>query len=251
MSDDDPEHNLFDHHSRPRWKGHQHPVSNPHFDFSNKHVLVTGGTSGIGKAIATAFSDAGAEVIAVGLPEFDVTDATSIATLMARVNDLDILVNAAGVIRRDEEFQPDVFAQVLDINLTGAMRMCTAARPHLANSGGAIVNIASMLTFFGGARVPAYSASKGGIAQLTRSLALAWASEGIRVNAIAPGWIATPLTQALQDDPARSAQLLGRTALARWGKPEEVAGPVMFVCSEAASFITGAVLAVDGGYSAA
>jgi len=226
-------------------------VSNPHFDFSNKYVLVTGGTSGIGKAIATAFSNAGAQVTAAGLPEFDVTDPTSIATLMARVSQLDILVNAAGVIRRDEEFQPDVFAQVLDINLTGAMRMCTAARPHLSKSRGAIVNIASMLTFFGGARVPAYSASKGGIAQLTRSLALAWASEGIRVNAIAPGWIATPLTQALQDDPARSAQLLGRTALARWGKPEEVAGPVMFVCSEAASFITGAVLTVDGGYSAA
>ena len=226
-------------------------MSNPHFDFSNKQVLVTGGTSGIGKAIATAFSDAGAQVIAVGLPEFDVTDPTSIAALMAGVNELDILVNAAGVIRRDDEFQPDVFAQVLDINLTGTMRMCAAARPYLSKSHGAIVNIASMLTFFGGARVPAYSASKGGIGQLTRSLALAWASEGIRVNAIAPGWIATPLTQALQDDPGRSAQLLGRTALARWGKPEEVAGPVLFVCSEAASFITGTVLTVDGGYSAA
>ena len=100
-------------------------MSNPRFDFSNKHVLVTGGTSGIGKAIANAFSDAGAQVTAAGLPEFDVTDPNSIATLMARVNELDILVNAAGVIRRDEEFQPDVFAQVLDINLTGAMRMCT------------------------------------------------------------------------------------------------------------------------------
>src|SRR6478609_11845725 len=100
MPDDDPEHNLLDHHSRPRWKGHQYPVSNPHFDFSNKHVLVTGGTSGIGKAIATAFSNAGAQVIAAGLPEFDVTDPTSIATLMARVNQLEILVNAAGVIRR-------------------------------------------------------------------------------------------------------------------------------------------------------
>jgi NAD(P)-dependent dehydrogenase (short-subunit alcohol dehydrogenase family) len=170
---------------------------------------------------------------------------------MSGISDLDILVNAAGVIRRDEEFDPGTFADVLDINLTGTMRMCVAARPFLARNRGSIVNIASMLTFFGGARVPAYAASKGGIAQLTRSLALAWAAEGIRVNAVAPGWIATPLTQSLQDDPARSAQLLGRTPLGRWGRPEEVAGPVLFLCSDAASFMTGAIVAVDGGYSAA
>jgi NAD(P)-dependent dehydrogenase (short-subunit alcohol dehydrogenase family) len=155
------------------------------------------------------------------------------------------------VIRRDEEFETATFEQVLDINLTGVMRMCTAARTHLTRTRGSIVNIASMLTFFGGARVPAYAASKGGIAQLTRSLALAWAADGIRVNAVAPGWIATPLTQALQEDPVRSGQLLGRTPMARWGRPEEVAGPVLFLCSEAASFMTGAIVPVDGGYSAA
>ena len=221
------------------------------FDFSSKSVLVTGGTSGIGKAIAAAFEAAGATVIAAGLPGLDVTDEKSIAALFQDVTSLDYLINAAGVIRRDEEFDPATFAQVLDINLTGTMRMCVAARSLLAERHGAIVNLASMLSFFGGARVPAYSASKGGISQLTRSLALAWAAEGIRVNAVAPGWIATPLTEALQKDEARSAPLLSRTPMARWGRAEEVAGPVLFLCSEAASFITGAVLTVDGGYSAA
>jgi NAD(P)-dependent dehydrogenase (short-subunit alcohol dehydrogenase family) len=160
-------------------------------------------------------------------------------------------VNAAGIIRRDEEFDPEIFEQVLDVNLIGTMRLCTAARPHLVRTRGCIVNVASMLSFFGGPRVPAYSASKGGVAQLTRSLALAWAPEGIRVNAVAPGWIATPLTAALQNDPSRSAPILARTALGRWGRPEEIAGPVLFLCSEFASFMTGAVIPVDGGYSAA
>ncbi|MBV9266574.1 MAG: SDR family oxidoreductase, partial [Acidobacteriaceae bacterium] len=112
-------------------------------------------------------------------------------------------------------------------------------------------NVASMLSFFGAARVPAYSASKGGVAQLTRSLAIAWASDGIRVNAVAPGWITTRLTQALQNDPRRSAELVSRTPMGRWGRPEEIAGPVLFLSSEAASFMTGAVVPVDGGYSAA
>jgi NAD(P)-dependent dehydrogenase (short-subunit alcohol dehydrogenase family) len=138
---------------------------------------------------------------------------------------------------------------VVDVNLTGAMRVSAAARPLLAEGGGAIVNLASMLSFFGGGLVPGYAASKGGIAQLTKSLAIAYARDGIRVNAIAPGWIETPLTDALRADPERSQAIVDRTALGRWGKPEDLVGGVLFLCSPAAAFITGAILNIDGGYS--
>jgi NAD(P)-dependent dehydrogenase (short-subunit alcohol dehydrogenase family) len=218
-------------------------------EFKGKTALVTGGATGIGLAIARALESAGTTVIAAGIPELDVTSHESVAAFTEGITRLDILVNCAGIIRRDEEFEMPVFEQVIDANLNGVMRMCTACKPLLAASRGSIVNIASMLTFFGGPRVPAYSASKGGIAQLTRSLAVAWAPDGIRVNAVAPGWIRTPMTQALQEDTARSAALLARTPMGRWGRPEDVAGPVLFLCSESAAFVTGAVLPVDGGYS--
>ena len=221
------------------------------FDFSGKTAVVTGGTSGIGAAIGAAFAAAGAMVVAAGLPVLDVTDSTAVDALFASLDRVDFLVNAAGVIRRDAEYELPVFAQVMDVNLLGTMRCCMAAKAKLAESRGAVVNVASMLSFFGGPRVPAYAASKGAIVQLTKSLAVAWAAEGIRVNAIAPGWIATPLTQSLQDDPARSAGLIERTPMKRWGKPEELAPLVLFLCSESASFMTGAVVPIDGGYSAA
>jgi NAD(P)-dependent dehydrogenase (short-subunit alcohol dehydrogenase family) len=152
------------------------------------------------------------------------------------------------VIRRNAEHEPEVFADVIDINLNGSMRVCTAAREKLKQRKGCIINTASMLSFFGGGLVPGYSASKGGIAQLTKSLAIAYAPDGIRVNAVAPGWIATQLTQALQEDRTRSEAILSRTPLGRWGEPADVAGPVLFLASDAARFVTGVVLPVDGGY---
>ena len=234
---------------------------------SERKILVIGGSSGIGAAIAQAFATNGDHVIATGVTkeeverawvqseqnkisfqQLDVRDGNVVQDCIDEIDSLDVLVNCAGVIHRNAEHQPEVFADVIDINLNGSMRVCNAAREKLKQSKGCIINTASMLSFFGGGLVPGYSASKGGIAQLTKSLAIAYAPDGIRVNAVAPGWIATQLTQALQEDSRRSEAILSRTPLGRWGEPEDVAGPVLFLASDAACFVTGVVLPVDGGY---
>jgi NAD(P)-dependent dehydrogenase (short-subunit alcohol dehydrogenase family) len=234
---------------------------------SKRKVLVTGGSSGIGAAIAQVFASNGDLVVATGatkeeveraqvqsestaisFQELDVRDGIAVQACIDEIDSLDVLVNCAGVIRRNAEHEPEVFADVIDINLNGSMRVCTAAREKLKQRKGCIINTASMLSFFGGGLVPGYSASKGGIAQLTKSLAIAYAPDGIRVNAVAPGWIATQLTQALQEDRTRSEAILSRTPLGRWGEPADVAGPVLFLASDAARFVTGVVLPVDGGY---
>jgi NAD(P)-dependent dehydrogenase (short-subunit alcohol dehydrogenase family) len=211
--------------------------------------------------------EAGYEVTATGISEeqvsgvalmqhlavvkLDVTSQDSVDAVLAGFDSLSALINCAGIIfRGGAEFDLNNFQKVIEVNLTGTMRMCVGARPMLAAARGAIVNTASMLSFFGGPQIPAYTGSKGGVAQLTKALAVAWASEGIRVNAIAPGWIATELTRPLVEDEARSAALLARTPMGRWGTPEDVGGVAVFLCSEAARFITGAILPVDGGYAA-
>ena len=234
---------------------------------SERKILVIGGSSGIGAAIAQAFATNGDHVIATGVTkeeverawvqseqnkisfqQLDVRDGNVVQDCIDEIDSLDVLVNCAGVIHRNAEHQPEVFADVIDINLNGSMRVCNVAREKLKQSKGCIINTASMLSFFGGGLVPGYSASKGGIAQLTKSLAIAYAPDGIRVNAVAPGWIATQFTQALQEDSQRSEAILSRTPLGRWGEPADVAGPVLFLASDAACFVTGVVLPVDGGY---
>jgi NAD(P)-dependent dehydrogenase (short-subunit alcohol dehydrogenase family) len=237
--------------------------------FAYKHVLVTGGTNGIGLGAALAFRDLGATVTATGATEedviaarsdpahdhilfaqLDVRDSKAVKMAVGRFGQLDVVVNAATVARRNSEYDPDIFAEVMAVNLVGMMRVCAAAKPKLVAARGSIVNIASGLTYFGGPRVPGNSSSKSGVGQLTKTLAAAWAVEGIRVNAVAPGWIATPATQEIRDDETRNKPIMTRTPMGRWGTTEEVAGGVIYLSSPAAAFVTGTILSVDGGYHA-
>jgi NAD(P)-dependent dehydrogenase (short-subunit alcohol dehydrogenase family) len=233
--------------------------------FQGRGVVVVGGTSGIGAAVAERFAALGARVTVAGLDsaeaprslaamarvvELDVTRGDDLERFLGGLDDLRVLVNAAGVIHRNDEYRPEVFARVLEVNLTGTMRACVSARPLLRRAGGCVVNVASVLSFRGGPAVPAYSASKGGVLQLTKALAVAWAPEGVRVNAVAPGWIRTGLTAELHQDPDATRRVVERTPMGRWGEPADVAGAVAFLSGPDARFVTGVVLPVDGGYLA-
>jgi 2-dehydro-3-deoxy-D-gluconate 5-dehydrogenase len=247
------------------------------FRLDGRVALVTGGDKGLGQAMATALAQAGADVAIVsrsgqgdatlaaitaagrrGLAlTADLGDPTVAEPIVAQVvrelGRLDILVNNAGTIRRADAATTDLadFTAVLDVNLVGVWAMSQAAgRVMLEQGGGKIVNIASVLAFQGGIRVPAYSASKHAVAGLTKALANEWAARAINVNAIAPGYMATDNTQALRDDPQRSQQLMERIPARRWGQPDDLAGAVVFLASPASDYVHGHILVVDGGWLA-
>lgn len=238
-------------------------------DLQNKTALVVGGTSGIGLATVRRLLEAGCAVKATGVSlaevqscqddsglgvvdfaVLDVGDSAAVTAYFSGLSRLDILVNSAGIGRGASEFTEEGFLRTLEINLFGTMRCCYAARELLAASAGCIVNLGSVMSTFGSPTAPAYASSKGGVVQLSKSLAVAWGKEGVRVNAVAPGWTDTPMTRGMSADVERNARVLGRTPLGRWGQPEEIAQGIVFLCSPAASFISGALLPIDGGYTA-
>lgn len=250
-------------------------MTNP-FDLSGKVAVVTGANTGIGQAIALALAAAGADIAAVGrTPAGDTVakahalgrkaeivsaDLSTIEPVgrvveetVAKLGGLDILVNNAGIIRRADavDFTEEDWDAVIDTNLKSVFFLCQAAGRHMiANGGGKVINIASMLTFQGGIRVPSYTASKSGIGGLTKLLANEWATKGVNVNAIAPGYIATNNTAALQADEVRNKSIVDRIPAGRWGDPSDLGGAAVFLASRAADYVQGHILAVDGGWLA-
>lgn len=231
--------------------------------FAGQRAVVVGGTSGIGAGTALRLASLGADVLALGLDargqhsptherircaELDVTDEAGVRAALSRESSIHLLVNCAGISRDREEYELDVFEQVLSVNLTSIMRACATAIPALIRTQGSIVNVASMFSTFGSADRPAYAASKGGVVQLTKSLAQAYAPAKVRVNAVAPGWIATPLSQGPRRDAAASQKIVDRIPLGDLGMPADVADAIAFLASPAARYITGITVPVDGGY---
>ncbi|HYC94628.1 MAG TPA: 2-dehydro-3-deoxy-D-gluconate 5-dehydrogenase KduD [Sphingomicrobium sp.] len=246
------------------------------FDLSGRVAVVTGANTGIGRGLAVALAEAGADVALVGRTPAEETadkirgegrraaiigaDLSTIEPVqevvertVAELGGLDILVNNAGIIRRADalEFSEEDWDAVIDTNLKSVFFLSQAAARHMVGQGrGKIINIASMLSFQGGVRVPSYTASKSGVAGLTRLLANEWAARGINVNAIAPGYIATNNTAALQADETRNRQIMERIPAGRWGQPSDLGGAAIFLASSASDYIHGHILAVDGGWLA-
>lgn len=248
------------------------------FRLDGKNALVTGSRRGLGAAIAVALAEAGANVgchgrsedcgsaperiRALGRKTFyfsgDLADAAVCTALFEKTlvefGSVDILVNNAGAIRRAPaaEYPVESWEELLAVHLTAVFRLSQLAGKHMLQrgAGGKIVNIASVLSFQGGVLVPAYSAAKGGLAQLTKALANEWAAKKINVNAIAPGYMVTDNTTAIRSDPERSRQLLERIPAGRWGEPNDVAGAALYLCSAASDYVHGHVLVVDGGWLA-
>ena len=246
------------------------------FDVADRKAIVTGATRGLGHGMAEALMEQGAEVVVFGSGEnaarvaeafqtrglrchglaVDLADDASRRDAFDRALEklggrLDILVNSAGVQRRhkSEAFPLDDWSAVIEVNLTAVFALCQmAGRVMLAQGHGKIVNIASLLSFFGGYTVPAYAASKGGIAQLTKALANEWASRGVNVNALAPGYMATDMNSALIADAGRNAEISARIPAHRWGTADDMKGPLLFLASSASDYVNGAVIPVDGGY---
>jgi len=246
------------------------------FDLRGRTAIVTGANTGIGQGIAIALAQAGANIAGVGRSDMSETAAAvtqagarfhaisaDLSTIepVARILDetlaafgrLDILVNNAGIIRRADsvDFTEADWDAVIDTNLKTVFFLSQAAGRHMiAQGGGKIVNIASLLSFQGGIRIPSYTASKSGLAGLTRLLACEWAAKGVNVNAIAPGYFVTNNTTALRDDPQRSADILARIPAGRWGNPSDIGGAAVFLASDAAAYVHGTVVPVDGGWLA-
>lgn len=246
------------------------------FDLTGKKAIVTGAGGGLGGGMAEALAEYGAEVLLMDVservheraqslrdrgfaahaaiadlctrPQVERAFADALDTLGGRI---DILVNAAGIIARHkcEEFPIEDWESVININLTTTFSLSQlAGRIMLANGYGKIINIASMLSYFGGYTVPAYAASKGGVAQLTKALANEWAGRGVHVNALAPGYMDTDLNARLINDPVRNHEILARIPAGRWGKAEDMKGAVVFLASHASDYLDGSIIAVDGGY---
>src|SRR5580692_5281543 len=235
----------------------------PDFSVVGKHVLISGGAGTIGGAFAKAFLDHGAHVIVADLAapkdgtdpriryeQLDVRDDAAVEGLAARVEKIDVVIHCAGRLARWEEYKPEVFKDILDIHLVGNLRLANAFRPHLKASGGCLINIASMYSYFGAPHVPAYGAAKAGVVSLTKSLAISFAKDGIRVNAIAPGWIKTEISRAGRENPEFNQKVVARLPGGEWAEPEELAGAVIFLASAASRLINGVTIPVDGGNTA-